>query len=175
MILPYTALTSNSWKTKCNFLCRIVTIARETSFATLTPKSHAPGQFSHQSMSWKPNSQKSHISEKSSSNIEEGLKVSTSVLTKLLADGVSPIHFCFSTVQWEAASSWNNFPLDALEFASRFPAVFLVTWSTASWSDWLLLRYLSTFYLSHYSTRQTDMNVFIYMACTPMNAIFYDL
>ena len=122
-----TALTSHSWKIKCNFLCRIATIAQETSFATLTPKSHAPGQFSHRLMSWKPNSLKSHISEKSSSNIEEGLKVSTSVLTKLLADGVSPIHFCFSTVQWEAASSWNNFPLDALEFASRFPAVFLVT------------------------------------------------
>lgn len=119
-----TQLTSNSWKIKCNFLCRIATIAQETSFATLTPKSHAPGQFSHRLMSWKPNSLKSHISEKSSSNIEEGLKVSTSVLTKLLADGVSPLHFCFSTVPWEAASFWNNFPLDALEFASQFPAIF---------------------------------------------------
>ena len=167
MILPYTALTSNSWKTKCNFLCRIVTIARETSFATLTPKSHAPGQFSHRLMSWKPNSLKSHISEKSSSNIEEGLKVSTSVLTKLLADGVNLLHLRFSTIPWEATWFWNKLPLDALRFAFRSPAVFLFIyifppWSTAGWSYWLLLCYLFTFFLYHYSTSQNDSNVLIY-------------
>lgn len=103
-------------------------------------------------MSWKTNSRKSHISEKSWSNIEEGLKVSTSVSTMLPADGGS-----LGDLRDGFSLDIFLFSLVALEALASRSRPFL--WSTTGWSVWLLPYHHHLFAFSLVSPVDTPQNI----------------